>query len=183
MKPAALKFCPQCGSIGYQYREKKYWYCPVCLFTYFHNVATSASVIVEIDGSILMVERNNNPGKGMLGLPGGFVDPGERAEQTAIRECREETGLEAKNLEFVGTWPNEYIYKSVIYKTCDLYFSAHVDGGLSLLNLDMGEVSSVRLVSPSEVESAPIAFESHRKAILAWLAKKTDPQSHFDSGL
>jgi NAD+ diphosphatase len=172
MKPASLKFCPQCGSIGYQYREKKYWYCPVCLFTYFHNVATSASVIVEIDGSILMVERNNNPGKGLLALPGGFVDPGERAEDAAVRECREETGLEARRLSFVGSWPNEYIFKSVTYKTCDLYFAAEVEGGLASLNLDLSEVSSVRLVPPDDVPSSPIAFESHRTAILAWLGSR-----------
>ena len=85
MKPVSLKFCPQCGSIGYQYREQKFWYCPVCLFTYFHNVATSASVIVEVNGSVLMLVRNRDPARGMLSLPGGFVDPDERAEDAAIR--------------------------------------------------------------------------------------------------
>jgi NAD+ diphosphatase len=171
MKPAALKYCPQCGSIGYQYHDKKYWYCPVCLFTYFHNVATSASVIIEVDGSVLMVERAKSPGQGLLALPGGFVDPGERAEETAVRECREETGLEASNLEFVGSWPNEYIYKNVIYKTCDMYFSARVPNGLSGLDLNLAEASTVRLIHPDEVKSAPIAFESHRLAIKAWIEK------------
>jgi len=172
MKPAALKFCPQCGSIGYQYRDKKYWYCPVCLFTYFHNVATSASAIIEIDGSILMIERNNDPGKGMLGLPGGFVNPGEKAEDAAVRECFEETGLIAANPLFVGSWPNEYIYKNVIYKTCDIYFSAQVEGGLAKLDLDPVEAATVRLLHPEEVANAPLAFESHRMAIQAWLEKK-----------
>lgn len=119
-----------------------------------------------------MVERSNNPGKGMLGLPGGFVDPGERAEEAAVRECLEETGLEAKRLSFVGSWPNEYIFKNVTYKTCDLYFSAEVDGGLSSLDIDLSEVASVRLISPSDIGQAPLAFESHRTAIFAWLDKK-----------
>lgn len=169
MKPVSLKFCPQCGSVGYQYRERKYWYCPVCLFTYYHNVATSASIITEINGSILMLVRNRDPSRGMLSLPGGFVDPGERAEDAAIRECREETGLEARNLAFVGSWPNEYTYKNVVYKTCDIYFSASVPGSLEMLKLDISEASSLQLVRPEEVPTAPIAFESARHAIMAWL--------------
>ncbi len=176
MKPAALKYCPQCGSVGYQYRDRKYWYCPVCLFTYFHNVATSASIIAEVNGSILMLVRSDNPGKGLLALPGGFVDAGERAEDAALRECREETGLSAQGLSFVGSWPNEYTHKNVIYKTCDLYFSASIPQSLDALNLEENEVSSIRLVSPAEVATAPIAFESARNAILAWLDMRTQMQ-------
>lgn len=172
MKPATLKYCPQCGSIGYQYRDHKYWYCPVCLFTYFHNVATSASVIAEIDGSILMLVRSKNPAKGLLALPGGFVDSNERAEDAAVRECFEETGLDVVNLSFVGSWPNEYTYKNVIYKTCDVYFSAKIPFKLESLNLDQGEVSSFRLVHPDEIATAPIAFESARLAILSYVEQR-----------
>ena len=168
MKPANLKFCPQCGSIGYQYRDRKYWYCPVCLFTYFHNVATSASVIIEFEGRVLLLERNRNPGIGLLGLPGGFVDPGERAEEAAVRECREETGLEVADLSYIGSWPNEYAYKSVVYRTCDLYFGARFSGTSASILLDECEVSSFRLLSAAEIPAAPIAFESHRSAILKY---------------
>lgn len=176
MKPVALKFCPQCGSVGYQYRERKYWYCPVCLFTYFHNVATSSSVIIEVNGSVLMLVRNRDPSRGMLALPGGFVDPDERAEDAAVRECREETGLEVRDLSFVGTFPNEYAYKGVTYKTCDLYFSGTVPGSLDSLKLDTSEALSFQLVRPEEIPTAPIAFESARRAILSWLETKKPGQ-------
>ncbi len=167
-----LKFCPRCGSIGYQYRSNAYWYCPVCLFTYYHNVATSASIILEIDGSVLMLVRKRDPGAGLLCLPGGFVDSGESAEQAAIRECREETGLEPKVIRFVGSWPNEYAWRGVRYHTCDLYFAAEDIISLDLFKPDLEEVSAFQLVTAEELENAPIAFESHRNALRSWFSQK-----------
>ena len=124
MAPANLRFCPRCGADGYGYHGGKFWRCGSCGFTHYHNVAASASVIVETEGRVLMIVRGKEPGKGLLSLPGGFIDPDERAEDAAVRECREETGVEAVDLSFVGSWPNDYAYGDVLYKTCDLYFSA-----------------------------------------------------------
>lgn len=42
---------------------------------------------------ILLVERSNDPFKGKLAFPGGFMDMGETAIQAAIRELKEETGI------------------------------------------------------------------------------------------
>jgi 8-oxo-dGTP pyrophosphatase MutT (NUDIX family) len=167
-QPIPLKFCPRCGSLGYQFRDQKYWYCPVCLFTYFHNVAASASVILEFSGAVLTLERGRNPGKGLLCLPGGFVDAGESAEAAACRECREETGLLVDRLAYVGSWPNDYSYRDVAYHTCDLYFGARCDGGLDSIRLDPAEATGYWLLTAAETLEAPFAFESHRRAVLAW---------------
>jgi len=43
-------------------------------------------------GLIVMVDRKNEPHG--WSLPGGFVDPGESAEYAALREAKEETGLD-----------------------------------------------------------------------------------------
>lgn len=168
----SLNFCPQCGSRGYEYRDDKFWYCPTCFFTYYHNVATSSSVIVEVEGSILTLVRSRSPKLGLLSLPGGFVDSGERAEDAAVRECFEETGLEVYITSFVGSWPNEYEHKQVLYKTCDLYFSAEFTGSFDTISCDPSEVSGFKLLPFSEIETAPIAFESHRNAIFTYLALK-----------
>lgn len=54
---------------------------------------TVDAVVVQAN-HVLLVERKFNPGKGLLALPGGFVDKRERFEDAAIRELKEETNID-----------------------------------------------------------------------------------------
>jgi 8-oxo-dGTP diphosphatase len=56
--------------------------------------------------SVLMIRRGGDPFRGMLALPGGFVDVGETVEQAALRELEEETGVapEAAELRLAGVY-------------------------------------------------------------------------------
>ena len=63
-----------------------------------------AIAVVEHEGRFLIGPRPEGAAlAGMWEFPGGKVEPGETAEAAAIRECREETGLEA---EVVGEYPS-----------------------------------------------------------------------------
>ena len=53
----------------------------------------TADAVVIQSGHVLLIERGQVPGKGLLALPGGFVNPAERIRDAAIRELREETGI------------------------------------------------------------------------------------------
>ncbi len=78
--------CPECGA-------------PVRVHR--HPVPT-VDVIIQCGGGIVLIERANPPPG--WALPGGFVDYGESFEQAAVREAREETGLEVELLGQLGTY-------------------------------------------------------------------------------
>ena len=65
---------------------------------------------LTVDGAILkgnkilLIKRKNEPFKGKWALPGGFVEYGERVEDTVVREIYEETGLKTKIRDFIGIY-------------------------------------------------------------------------------
>ena len=61
-------------------------------------------VVVDGAGRVLLIRRKNEPYRGSLALPGGFVDIGESVEAACRRELLEETGLEAGDLRLVGVY-------------------------------------------------------------------------------
>ena len=60
-----------------------------------HWPKVGASFALFRNDSVLLVERTKPPRRGMWSLPGGHVEPGERAADAAVRELAEETGIVA----------------------------------------------------------------------------------------
>jgi 8-oxo-dGTP diphosphatase len=68
-----------------------------------HPPQAAASVVSVADGRLLLVRRGPASSQaGTWALPGGRIEPGERARDAAVRELREETGLRARAGRFVG---------------------------------------------------------------------------------
>lgn len=61
----------------------------------------SGAAVFDDEGRILLVRRSDD---GTWCLPCGFVDPGESPDETAVRETREETGLDVRPIESVGVY-------------------------------------------------------------------------------
>lgn len=70
----------------------------------YRGPTLTADGIVVIDGKMVLIKRGRDPGRGKYALPGGFVEYGERAEDCAVREVLEETGLEAEVLGLLGIY-------------------------------------------------------------------------------
>ena len=70
----------------------------------YKNPSITADGILLKDKQILLIQRKNDPFKGKWALPGGFVEYGEKTEDTVVREVFEETGLKTKIRGLVGVY-------------------------------------------------------------------------------
>ena len=170
MKDNKFNFCPDCGSRNVStLMNGRKWLCNDCGFDLYNNVASAVGVILEnAEGKILLETRAKEPRKGFLAFPGGFCDPDETAEEACTRECFEEIGIRPADIKFLCSFPNTYEYKNVVYKTCDLFFSAKIPEDAQF-NPQESEVQSYSFVSAStkeEIEKIPLAFDSARKTLL-----------------
>jgi mutator protein MutT len=157
-------YCPRCGATGGEARTIKQYVCAVCGFQYFQNAATAViAVLRDPEGRILFTRREKDPARGMLDLPGGFVDPLETAEAALAREVREEIGIEIVSPTFLASFTNRYDYKGVTYYTCDLVFLCAAADLSALSALD--EVTDTLFLAPAEVNLEEVGFESVRNIV------------------
>lgn len=170
-------FCPQCGSRKIETKlGGRKWQCPECGFDLYNNVASAVGIVITNErGEVLFEKRAKEPRKGFYVVPGGFTEPDETGEAAAARECTEEIGVTPEHVRYLCSFPNTYEYKDIVYKTCDLFFTASLPAGAKLTPQE-GEVSSLFWLpvhSAAELENIPLAFESAKKTLLLWLEEKS----------
>jgi ADP-ribose pyrophosphatase YjhB (NUDIX family) len=84
-----------CSYCGHPFQEEQPWprKCSNCERTSYLNPVPVAVTLVPVDDGLLVVRRGIEPRKGLLALPGGFIDFGESWQEAGAREVFEETGL------------------------------------------------------------------------------------------
>ena len=101
MEPTAYRFCPSCGSRLesrlLKASEPERPVCTSCGFIVYLDPKVAVGTIIRTsDERLVLVRRAIEPGYGLWVFPGGYVDRGEDITAAAIREAREESGLEVR---------------------------------------------------------------------------------------
>jgi ADP-ribose pyrophosphatase YjhB (NUDIX family) len=155
--------CPRCGGSRVSVKPPQAIDCADCgLCLYVNPAAAVAVILLDRADCVLLTRRANEPAKGKLGFPGGFVDLGESGEQALCREIVEEVGLEVRELQFLCSYPNRYAFAGVIYPTLDLFFVARVDSFDAARPLD--GVASLERVPAAALDADELAFDSLKRA-------------------
>lgn len=157
-------YCPNCGSARFNQigdRSKK---CDDCGFhIYFNTSAAVAALIFNDEGKMLFTRRAVEPHKGMLDLPGGFVDPMETAEYSLARELEEEMGAKVVKMDYFCSFPNIYPFAGMEVYTLDLAFIVELE---SLNNLKpMDDISAIEFYDPKKVDLEELPAESMKNII------------------
>jgi 8-oxo-dGTP diphosphatase len=103
-------FCAACGSPTEE-RVVEGWTRPVCTAcgqVVYLDPKLAVAVLIARDGRILLGKRGQGtrePGK--WSFPAGFVERGERVERAAVREAREETGLDVVVGDLIGLFSSD----------------------------------------------------------------------------
>jgi 8-oxo-dGTP pyrophosphatase MutT (NUDIX family) len=119
--------------------------------------------------AVIEPRREDARGKTVLALPKGWVDAGEKPEQTAIREVKEESGLDAELVGKLGDIKYVYVRKwsdgARVFKVVSFYLLRATGGAIGEIAEEMKhEVRSARWVP---LEDAPrlLAYKGEKDMV------------------
>lgn len=136
--------------------------CTACNAVFFLDPKVAAGVIVEIDGRVVMIRRNLEPGIGKWTFPAGYVDRGESVEDAAVREMEEESGLKVRINGLVGVYSHSGETNILIV------YTGNMAGG----TLAAGpEAQEAGLFDPLSLPT--LAFQRDTAILTDWMRKRS----------
>jgi ADP-ribose pyrophosphatase YjhB (NUDIX family) len=137
--------------------------CTRCAQVLYLDPKVAVGTIIRAgDEQLVLVRRAIEPGYGLWVFPGGYVDRGEEVTGAAIREAREEAGLDVELENLVNIY--SYGRRSLIV----IVYSARIVGGELCPDQECLEA---RLFSHDEIPWDRLAFHSTTQALRDYLAR------------
>lgn len=164
-------FCDECGaSVGHG--NVLAGEPPTCLehgprWRLIRN-APCAGVVIVRDGQVLLGKRAKPPFEGEWEVPGGFVERGEHPTDAAVREVREELGIDVTLTGLVGIYLETSSRDEPLQVTV---FAGTTDAAVA--SPDPVEVSDWAWFAPADLPTEMAG--RHRLRIDDWLAGRTVP--------
>jgi NADH pyrophosphatase NudC (nudix superfamily) len=155
-------YCPKCNATLLHLGDERnpYVECNKCGFVKYNNpIPTTVAIIYnKQEKQFLFVRRAIEPQKGKWDTVGGFLEPGETAEECLFREVKEETGCELSSIQILGTHIS--VYGETGLSTLGVSFLCRLNG--ASINLAKEENSEFRWFAPSE--QVTLAFKDGQEA-------------------
>lgn len=158
-------FCPMCGG-DLELRELKTTeperlVCRRCGFIFYLDPKVAVGTIIRDERNhIVLVRRAIEPGYGKWVFPGGYVDRGEEVRIAALREAREEVGLEIRLEHLINVY--SYPGRSPVI----IVYAATMTGGCLACD---DEGLEARFFAPEEIPWDDLAFRSTSEALREFL--------------
>lgn len=161
----ALRFCPVCGGSlearTLKAGEPDRLVCTRCGFVFYLDPKVAVGTIIQNqDGHIVLVRRAIEPGYGKWVFPGGYVDRGEEVLVAAVREAREEAGLDIR----IDRLVNVYSYPG--RAPVIIVYAATMAGGCLACDEESLEA---KFFAPDAIPWDELAFRSTSEALREFL--------------
>jgi len=158
-------FCPLCGGDlelrSLKPTEPDRLVCRRCGFIFYQDPKVAVGTILQNEQNhILLLRRAIEPGYGKWVFPGGYVDRGERVPVAAVREAREEAGLEVR----IDRLLNVYSYPG--RAPVIIVYIATITGGTLAID---DESTEARYFPPDDIPWDELAFRSTYEALREFL--------------
>ncbi len=169
-------YCPYCGEpVVQRHMEGKIRdFCMECSNVFYENpLPVACSIVVNEDREVLLVKRGKDPYKGMWCLPIGFAEADEEVKDAALRELKEEAGVEGEIVRLVDVdTVDNYYYGSLAIVTYEVRHA----GGTPTPGDDAEETRFFPVL-----ELPPLAWSSNEKALKIYTDFYRDTWAMVDS--
>jgi len=154
-----IRYCPACAQT---LPGPPPVICGACGYALFSNPRPTGLTIIRDGCRVLVVQRAREPRAGQWAIPGGFCDGWESPAQAAVREAREELGVEVELTDFVGMYIGDYEFQNEILPVLDCFWLARIVEGV--IRIDPHELRTYRWANVGS--TPPMAFETMQSALV-----------------